>query len=375
MKRSVPIIFAILTIALVALGSVHSKSAPANTPDGAVQGLFGTLPHNSPGYGAAKPSDYSAALSHVANADKIDKAAFIANLTGRDGSLRTYSALDKVDTSVLFSNANEALVRTVLVYYSAVGTLRDTRDLKVVRQDGEWKVVWPLDKHEKVPPQVIAVNYLRWDVIPRGADDDWGAQDVASPKVRITSMNAVQHDDDVVVLGEVVNDDTVPGFTSVNATLLGKDAGVLGEESSFDKMSHTLLPKEVSPFRIDFPNTRLSDVKSVRMQPMALLVNASADPVIGVLHQRMENDSLGRHVLKGELTNESGRVVNIPHVLATFYDRSGKVIWVNDGYVDKALQPDTPVPFAVNVDNDLGEQIQSYRVTVTAYSLDWAKEH
>jgi hypothetical protein len=34
-------------------------------------------------------------------------------------------------------------------------------------------------------------------------------------------------------------------------------------------------------------------------------------------------------MLKGELINESGQTVNIPHVLATFYDNSGKVIWVS----------------------------------------------
>jgi hypothetical protein len=57
-------------------------------------------------------------------------------------------------------------------------------------------------------------------------------------------------------------------------------------------------------------------------------------------------------------------------VLATFYDDSGKVIWVSDGYVDKALPPQTPVPFAVGVRDDLAAQIQNYRVTVNHYSLD-----
>ncbi len=52
---------------------------------------------------------------------------------------------------------------------------------------------------------------------------------------------------------------------------------------------------------------------------------------------------------KGELLNESGQTVNIPHVLATYYDNSGKVIWVSDGYVDKALPPQTPVPFSVSL--------------------------
>jgi hypothetical protein len=62
-------------------------------------------------------------------------------------------------------------------------------------------------------------------------------------------------------------------------------------------------------------------------------------------------------------------VVNIPHVLATYYDRSGKVIWVSDGYVDKALLPQTPVPFAVELRDDLASNVQNYRVTVNQYIL------
>ena len=39
---------------------------------------------------------------------------------------------------------------------------------------------------------MIPVNYLRWDVIYRGPGDDWGAQDVEAPHVRIVDMHPVQ---------------------------------------------------------------------------------------------------------------------------------------------------------------------------------------
>ena len=61
-------------------------------------------------------------------------------------------------------------------------------------------------------------------------------------------------------------------------------------------------------------------------------------------------------------------MVNIPHVLATYYNNNGQVIWVADGYVDKALLPQTPLPFAVDVPDDIAPQVQSYRVTVNHYS-------
>jgi len=125
------------------------------------------------------------------------------------------------------------------------------------------------------------VNYLRWDVIGRRSDD-WGAASVDSPQVRITSMNAVERPDRVLILGELENEDTVPAYVNVNAALLKPDGSPLDEQGSFDAISHKLLPKQVSPYRIDFPGLRLSQVKSVRMDARALLVPASADPVISV---------------------------------------------------------------------------------------------
>ena len=75
-------------------------------------------------------------------------------------------------------------------------------------------------------------------------------------------------------------------------------------------------------------------------------------------------------MLKGELVNQTGKTVNIPHVLATFYDNSGRVIWVSDGYVDQALMPQTPVPFSVPVRDDLTGDVHSYRVSVNHYDTD-----
>ncbi len=105
------------------------------------------------------------------------------------------------------------------------------------------------------------------------------------------------------------------------------------------------------------------------MDVKATLVPASADPVIGVMDQKRETDALGRSMLRGTLMNESGQVVNVPHVIATFYDNSGHVIWVSDGYVDRALYPQTPEPFAVEIPRTVADKVENYHVVVNQYSI------
>jgi hypothetical protein len=360
MNRMLSLGFAALTVALIVIGTAHrSATAPASTPEGAVQSMFANV----------KAHNWKGAYSYVAAGNNVDMNSFQRDLQGRNSSLRTYSQLEGVNTRVLRQGENESLLRAEMKYSTAVGAFYDTRDLKVVKEDGAWKVKWQSEKEASPPPQVIPVNYLRWDVIYRGAADDWGSQNVENPHVRILSMNPAEHDGGVIIMGEIENEDTVPAFVSVGATLVDKNGQDVAQETSFDKTAHVLLPKEISPYRVDFPKMKLADLKSVRMKPDSMLVPASADPVIGVLHQRVEKDARGRTVLRGELLNESGQTVNIPHVLATFYDNSGRVIWVSDGYVDHALLPQTPQPFAVDLRDELAANVHSYRVTVNQYSL------
>jgi hypothetical protein len=102
------------------------------------------------------------------------------------------------------------------------------------------------------------------------------------------------------------------------------------------------------------------------MQPSSSLIAASADPVIEIEGQHL--NPAPRASLTGKLVNQSGQIVNVAHVLGTFYDNSGQLVWVSDQYVDRALLPETPVSFAIALPADLARKISSERAIVTTYS-------
>lgn len=363
MRRTLPLFLGVITIVLVILawfqsGGVEQRAIrSASTPEQAVRLMLSQI----------QSHNFDGAYNRLANRNDVDKNTFVREFTGSYGSLLTIAALEGFDIGMLHATDDQASVRIRLHYTTGVGPLDDTRDLNVQRTGDTWRVVWPVDTRAKLPPQVIPVNYLRWDVINRGSGDDWGVQNVDSPQVRIVSMNPIQRPDGVVLVGEVVNEDSVPAYVNVGATLLGPNDEEIAEESSFDKIAHTLLPRQVSPYRIDFPNMRLEKIKNVRMEAKALLIAASADPVIAVDQQKLETDPLGKKVLTGQLTNQSGQIVSIPHVIAAYYDNNGKVVWVSDGYVAQALLPQTPVSFAVDLPPDIAKSVQTYRVIVNHY--------
>jgi hypothetical protein len=311
--------------------------------------------------------EWGAAYASLNNKAEFTVADFMHDLTGYYLSLRTYAGLESFQVRPLHASSNQAEVRLRMHWSSVVGPFTTTRDLHLVKNGDRWNVDWPLVKKTVVPPQVIPENYLRWDVIYRGAGDDWGVQDVEAPHVRIVDMHPVQRAEGVVVLGELLNEDVVPAYVSVRATLLSKSGATISTEGSFDKISHILLPKQVTPFFINFPDATLSDVGSIRMEPSSSLVSTAAGPVISIENERL-NPAPGATVT-GQLVNQSGQVVNIAHILETLYDKSGQVVWVADQYTDHALLPQTPIPFEIHIPEDLAKRISSERTITETYSV------
>jgi hypothetical protein len=369
--RLLAILIAIATAALIVVGTlwpVQSVLAmagvesgadllrPASSPQAAVENLADEIGRE----------DWEKAYSNLANKSEFTESDFVRDLRGSYPSLRSHASLDSFDVRPLHASADDAQMRLNLRWSTVVGMFLDTRDLRVTKAGDRWGVIWPIVKEPRVPPQVIPVNYLRWDVIYRGAEDDWGAQDVESPHVRIVDMHPVERAGEVIVLGELLNEDVVPAFVTVKATLLAKNGSALATEDSFDKISHILLPRQVTPFLIEFHQMALSQVDSIRMQPSSSLIAASADPVIEIHDQRLNPGP--KPLLTGNLLNQSGQVVNVVHVLGTFYDNGGQLVWVSDGYVDRALLPETPISFSVSLPPDIASKVKSERAVATTYS-------
>jgi hypothetical protein len=376
MKYLLPIILIAVTAVLMILGltetgqahgtvgiasgtAIYGLRQPGTTPEKALSNMLAD----------AQRHNWHQAFSAISKTSDVDEQSFVQDWTGSNGSLRSFSNLEGADSTPLHITNDEAQIRTRLHWTTPVGPVEDLRDFNLVREGEVWRTVWPKTAVESVPAQVVPVTYLRWDLVSGGTEDGWGSKNVDAPHVRIISMNAIDRAEGAVVMGEVVNEDTIPAFVNVNATLVDSSNNAIDDESSFDKIVHVLLPKQVTPYRIDFPNVSLSKVKNVRMDVKATLVPASADPVLAIANQKIEPDFRGKTVLRGDLLNQSGQIVNIPHVVASFYDNNGKVVWVGDGYVNNALLPQASQSFSIDVPKTLASKIQTFHVAVNQYSV------
>jgi hypothetical protein len=346
-----------LRVAFMSSGDVPGSTDPATSPALAAQRLFENVQRRN----------LDAAYTYVGNGQDVSRDAFDREINGVDGSLKTLAALHDFQVRTLKAAGNEAVVRADLQWSTAVGAFYEAHDLKAVKGKSGWKVIWPVKPDPALAPQVVPVTYPRWDLVGGGSKS---GEELPAPRVRVLSQNVAQDADTFVVVGELVNEDSVPAFVSVNATLVGENGSNLGEENSFDSVIHSLLPNEHTPFRIDFPSIRREQVKSIRLAVSSKVVAASGDPIISVANPRIETAGEGKKTLQGEIVNQTGSVVNIPQVLASFYDNSGKVIWVSSTYLDHALLPQSPLAFSMKVPDEIANRVQTYKVAVNSYRVD-----
>ena len=375
MKYFLPSFLAAVTAVLIVLGLYQTPTASTGTVGIAAGSALLAPKPDTPDRALTlfldemQRRNWRQAFGDVAQVNGVDEESMMQDWSGSNGSLRTFSNLEGFQLWPLHESSDNAQIRSRLHWSTPVGPIEEVRDFRLERDGNIWKVVFSKIQLPSTPAQVVPVTYLRWDLVTGDAQDSWGSHNVDAPRVRIISMNAVDSAEGTVIVGEVTNEDTVPAFVNVNAALIDAKGKTIDEESSFDRIAHILLPKEVSPYRIDFPGIPLAEVKNVHMDVRPALVPASADPVIGVINQKIEKDAQGSSVLHGELLNQSGETVNIPHVIASFYDNNGRVIWVSDGYVDHALVPLGSEPFAVEVPRTLASKVQSFHVVVNHYNI------
>jgi hypothetical protein len=376
MKIALPIILVVVTVGLMFVALTGTGSARGTVGIAGGSAMYGLTPKASTPEQAlnnllvdVQRHNWDRAYDQLSKTSASSKQEFIQDWNASDGSLRSFSSLEGSDPRPLHITDDAADMRVRLHWTTPVGPMEDVRDIHLVREGDIWRAVWPKFNAATVPAEVIPVTYLRWDLVTGSAEDQWGSKNVDAPRVRIISMNAVDTAEGAVIMGEVVNEDTIPAFVNVNSTLVNGSGNAIDDETSFDKIDHVLLPKQVTPYRIDFPGISLNRVKNVRMDVKAALVPASADPVIGVMDQKLDTDAQGKTVLRGELLNQSGQIVNIPHVIASFYDNEGKVVWVSDGYVDRALLPQSTEAFAVELPKSVAAKVHNFHVMVNQYSL------
>ncbi|MEZ4675113.1 MAG: hypothetical protein R2932_12810 [Caldilineaceae bacterium] len=288
------------------------------------------------------------------------------------------------------TTAYESTHRKVVVtasYITALSTYTDTTNLTLNWVDGAW-VIDPQLADLTVPP----------DQFLRAAEVNWlsqGRRRVASgttnfadvldrPDLAILSARLVVRTPETYsVVGEVLNSDVDPADITVTSSIYDDLGNKLTWYNAGDVIIHKLLPLEITPFRIDFegvagaalaetrfalpaeeigttfsfapnvgwdyhlpPSTSLGKFDLVAK---AVVTQRDLYRALGIQEIQVYKDDAGELMIHGELINNDLRGATVPHLLITYYDEAGHVMWVDHHYLPTAIRPQRVQPFTFPV--------------------------
>lgn len=310
---------------------------------------------------------FEAAYARLNPATRPPLETFMLNLSVQGGLLSSYSKLDTFKTSTLAAEANHQEMVVTTRYITALSYYTDTIALGLTRTGGQWTIELP-PVDSTVPP----------DQFLRKAEVDWLTQGrrqvtvgntnfldaIDRPNLAVLSTRLVQRTGGAYSLvGELLNNDVDPADITVTGTILDAKGELLTWYNAGEIIIHKLLPLEITPFRIDFEGVAgaaLTDVAGLEFAPgaqwtyqlpsnrtigryevtaRAVVTQRDLDRGVSAQQLSVVPRSDGVLQLQGELINHDLRAATIPHLLVTYYDGQGKVLWVDHHYLPQAIRP------------------------------------
>lgn len=350
-----------ITIALTGVAvAVSSYIRAARTPVAVVQAYFDDLDFRR----------FRSAYARIDPAVRPDYDQYLLDLSVKGGMVASYGKLDNVRATVVKEEPGQTTLDVETDWVTSLSTYATRQTMVLVQRDGQW-VIAPDPVDVSVPPEQFyrrgEVGYVTTSG-RRVTTESTSFNDMLDrPLLQILSSRLVKHAGRYSVVGELINTSSDPADVTVTSFLRDAQGGELIRYNAQEGMVHTLLPKEVTPFRVDFEGVAgsvLSDtVDMKKFKPGAFTPPVITRPISsfdvfakGVVTQHglnrnltiqdiaLTTDAQGVTHLTGTLLNTGTVEATIPHVLLTYYDAKSQVAWVDHIYIRDAVRPQRSQP-------------------------------
>ena len=288
------------------------------------------------------------------NRKSIDQ--FMLEISLEDGILASYAKLDSIAIDYKSGKRDDELIAEVSAHWITALMTYDTEHTLRLKKKGRNWVLLPEGVEKRIPAdQFIQRQELSYFNQGRrkAIVDLTEREDILDrPKIDIISSSLVRMDSSYHVIGEVVNIDNDPSYITVSASLYDANDNELVSYNAKDIIVHNLLPRERTPFRIDFESTQWTNGSGQTFNPTEFNPMSFDNPPVkfvvnvkSVVNDKkqykstgLKNVVIGEEKISGELVNYGTREINIPHIIAAYY-KNGEIVWVENNYLPRGIRP------------------------------------
>ncbi len=167
------------------------------------------------------------------------------------------------------------------------------------------------------------------------------------------------------IVGEIANNTPVPlNQIVVTATFYDLHDKILGMMTA-DSILETIMPGKKSPFDLIFTNNIIPQIyrysADIKYKPAEYKTES-----LEILSSNAKRDMLDNFIISGTITNHDQRTANSIVVIATLYDKEGKVVAASKSYTEpEYLKAGGIIPFLVSVhDKSQSQKATNYSLMI-----------
>ena len=167
------------------------------------------------------------------------------------------------------------------------------------------------------------------------------------------------------IVGEIENNSSVPlNQIVVTATLYSEDGSVLGTMST-NSILETLMPGQKGPFDLIVFDNTVSKIYEYSLTAKYKPTDSKTES-LEILSSNAKRDMVDNFIISGTVTNHDQRTANTVVVIATLYDRDGKVVAAGRAYTEpEYLKSGSIAPFLISVtDKSQSRKVSDYSLNV-----------
>lgn len=338
----------VFCITLVSLYFLYLYNASQISPENVVKAYYNALDFK----------EFNKAHSFIMPDDDYPVSQFLLELSVSDGILNSYGKIDGIVMDVIAQENKKAKIKAKIKWITPLEIITTEHLHTIQKKQGKWYLLPERINPDLPPDQFLTTNKTIYykQGRRRVTTQQTHHEDVMKqPELEILSAKLIEYNNEYMVIGEIQNLDNVPADVVVAATLYDKYSNTLASFSAKNVIKHKLLPKEVTPFKVNFEDIAWLDKESakpetfnpdeytpatINSKPASFAIQSAGNVATKDLHTDVSISGLEikNNTVNVTLYNFGLQEVTVPELLIYCYDDDKKLLYADHMYVQEGIR-------------------------------------
>ncbi|MBM1107466.1 hypothetical protein JQC67_15030 [Aurantibacter crassamenti] len=309
-------------------------------------------------YDAIDFKEFERAHSYLDPNANLSIDQYMLEVSVTDGILSSYAKLDSIGIELSDVTNLSAKAKVSTQWITPLEKISKNYFHELVKIANKWYIKTKKKDSDIPPDQLFTENTTTFYNHGRRkiTTQQTHHEDVLKqPVLEILSAKLVKYNGQYSIIGELQNVDDVPADVVIKATLYNDLNKELAVYNAKFHVKHKLMPKETTPFKVNFEGIAWSSTKdtmpptfnpdeftpiALDEQPIKFNLQTAGNVANTDLYKRvaLQNLEFTNYGINGVLYNSGIQEVTIPQLLISYYNEEHELLWVDHQFMTEGIR-------------------------------------